>query len=138
MQAPHPIFDPGGRSHSAVYGWTWAQSRVIDFKERFGRGWKNLLDLKGTSDSELFRTAVGFIRHDQRNWEILKNVVKSLNSTPPPHLPPAEGKKYYTFVKANAVDRYLDDKTVPHHAEGASTGVDQAVRVLEDEKTGGV
>lgn len=112
--------EPGKPLYAAVYGWTWAQEKVLQFRERYSRGWNNFLLLNDTSEQWLFKRAVTFLRHNQRQWEILKRTVKSLQSAPPPSLPPAESKKYLTYVKYFSTDDWLDGKDCPsdvHHPD---------------------
>ena len=65
-----------------LYGFTWAQERVLDWMEHYPRGVQSVMDLRGCSRPELFDSAVLFLRTSPVRWESLKKLVKSQNLSP--------------------------------------------------------
>lgn len=66
----------------AIYGKSWAIQTVAQFQEAYHRGWYNLADAMDIEPGRLFQRGVECLRRDQRRWEILKNLVKDLNTSP--------------------------------------------------------
>lgn len=67
-----------------LYGKEWAQERLLEFVERYPRGWSDLAYLCRSSRQSLFTRGITALRSNQVQWEAIKRLVRSLDRDPTP------------------------------------------------------